>query len=60
MFDLCLPCFGGCCVCLSCIGNGRNTVLRVLFQQRELTANSSAEKLDEFALAHKDRLRGTH
>ena len=40
------------------LGNGRNTVLRVLFQKRELTEfcgklGEFCEKLGEFALAHK-------
>ena len=40
------------------IGNGRNTVSRVLFQRRELTEfygklSEFCEKLGEFALAHK-------
>ena len=41
-----------------CLGNGRNTVLRVLFRKRELTENCGklgefCEKLGEYALAHK-------
>ena len=40
------------------IGNGRNTVSRVLFRKRELTEfcgklGEFCEKLDEFALAQK-------
>ena len=40
------------------MGNGRNTVSRVLFQRRELTEfrgklGEFCEKLGEFALAHK-------
>ena len=46
----------------SCVGNGRNS--RALFQKRELTEFwgklcEFGEKLGEFALAYKDRLRGT-
>ena len=47
------------------LGNGRNTVSRVLFRKRELAEFGSkldefCEKLGEFALAHKYRLKGTH
>ena len=40
------------------VGNGRNTVSRVLFRRRELTEfdgklGEFCEKLGEFALAHK-------
>ena len=48
------------------LGNGRNTVSRVLFRRRELTEfygklGEFCEKLGEFALARtNNRLRGTH
>ena len=42
-----------------CIGNGRNTVSRVLFRRRELTEFWG--KLGEFCVWHtNNRLRGTH
>ena len=48
------------------LGNGRNTVSRVLFRKRELTEfcgklGEFCQKLGEFAFAHtNNRLRGTH
>ena len=50
-----VPCWGSKRVFL---GNGRNTVSRVLFRRRELTVfwgklGEFCEKLGEFALAHK-------
>ena len=46
------------------VGNGRNTVSRVLLR-RVLgefceKLGESCEKLGEFALAHNNRLKGTH
>ena len=55
------------CCSFGFLGNGRNTVSRVLFRKRELTVTEFRAKLGEFCkrlaefvLAHNKRLNGTH